>query len=134
MRGREDTNFGIGTLVASSHCCPSGPLCFDGDRDEKARKLRLLAKIGALQGCRSTAPALRVAHEISRRSQGLYPLRRRWKRLRGIPPREVCRVRRSVRRQWRTWRRRDRRSGRWTEHPDRLSLSATLQGPEGHQW
>ena len=34
-------------------------------------------------------------HEIPRRSQGLYPLRRRRERLRGVPAREVHRVRRA---------------------------------------
>ena len=80
---------------------------------------------------RSPADRQKISpHEIPRRSQGLYPLRRRRERLRVVPAREVRRVRRPERRRRRHWRRRDRGGGRGPQHPDRLPLPAAFQGQE----
>ncbi len=101
---------------------------------ETASIIKAFSGIGRFQGCRTTPAALPTAHEIPRRSQGLYPLRRRRQRLRCVPAREVHRVRRPLRRQWRPRRRCHHRGGRRPEHADRLPLPAALQGAEGHQW
>ena len=62
---------------------------------------------GTLHAAVAGSAATRRAHdEIPRRSQGLYPLRRRRERLRLVPAREVHRVRRPERRRRRQGRRR----------------------------
>ena len=73
--------------------------------------------------------SLPIAHEIPRRSQGLYPLRRRRQRLRRVPAREVHRVRRPERRRRRPRRRRDRAGGRRPQHADRLPLRSSTSRP-----
>ncbi len=68
------------------------------------------------------------AHEIPRRSQGLYPVRRGRERLRVVPAREVHRVRRAQRRRRRQRRRRGGAGRERPQHADRLPLPAALQG------
>ncbi len=58
---------------------------------------------------------------------------RRRQRLRVLPPREVHRVRRARRRQWRPRRRCLGRMRRRAQHPHRLSLPAAFQGRQRHQ-
>lgn len=55
----------------------------------KATNRRVSADLRVHPGCRAGPAGLPMAHEIPRRSKGLYPLRRRRKRLRGVPPRKI---------------------------------------------
>ena len=72
-------------------------------------------------------------HEVPRRGQGLYPLRRRRKRLRVVPAREIHRVRRAERRRRRPRRRRGGGGGQRPQHADRLPLPAAFQGQARRQ-
>ena len=87
--------------------------------------------IGAPRPSQARLRSLLIAHEIPRRGQGLYPLRRRRQRLRRVPAREVHRARRPERRQRRPRRRRRGRGGGRPQHPDRLPLrsSTSRRGP-----
>ena len=94
-------------------------------------RLRSPAPIGRRDGSARRSQRKR-GHEIPGSSARLYPLRRRRRRLRLVPAREVHRVRRPRRRRRRARRRRRGRMRERPQHADRLPLPAAFQGQDRH--